>query len=100
MFFEHILKMALTGEAQVAADLPQGFIRIAEQGFCFSQAALRNAGPNIRTQLLLKFFEKICPAFSGVGHYIGYADGLIHMDEDKLHAGINFLRNTGRELLL
>lgn len=42
MLLKHILKMTLTGKAQVAADLAQGFIGIAKQRLRFPQAAIGN----------------------------------------------------------
>ena len=57
MFLKHILKVALAGETEIAADFTQRFIRVAEQGLCLPQAAVSNIDTDAHAQLLLEFLK-------------------------------------------
>lgn len=100
MFFENILKMTLTGKAQVAADFAQGFVGIAKQRLRFPQAAKRDVGSNAHTQLPAESLKQIGSAFPRESDYIICTDGFIDMGRNKLHTGIHFFGYALRQLLL
>ena len=57
MFLEGVLEMGLAGKAEVAADFSKGFIRISQQGFCFTQAAFSYICTDACAKVLLELFE-------------------------------------------
>ena len=54
---EGVLKVALAGKAQVAADFSERLIRILQQRFCLPQADLHHVGTNPSAQLRPEVLE-------------------------------------------
>ena len=92
--------MTLAGEAKVIADLNQRLVCIAKQSLCLPEAALRDVSTDAHVQLLLEFLEQVGTAFAGLLHHICDLDGFVDVGGNVLHAGIDFLRNPIRQLLL
>ena len=66
VFFKGIVKMALAGEAQIAADFPDGFPGIAQQDFGLLQLGAYDEGTEIESQFLFEFMGQVGAAEAGM----------------------------------
>jgi len=90
-FLKYILKISLTGKAQVVADFIQAFIGKGQEAFGFFQLTAHNKTADIKSQLFLKFFEQPGTASSDMVYHIIYLNRLVGMKFDVLYRIKHFL---------
>ena len=93
VFFEHILKITLTGEAKIAADLTKRFVCISQERGSFFHAPQGYVVVYRHTGFLLEMAEQGGTTMGRMRYNIRNTNGLVDMCCDILQALLGISRD-------